>query len=392
MRLGFPIAALGLMCAGGLLVSGLGADYSAPATPARAKEAAKVASQAVAPVAVGTPAGRPAKAARHAADAGALPPLQGKAGLPDRPASDSTRFGVGERNVKRILLDGDRVWVATSGGLIRYTPASDEYRLYDARSGLRSSEVVFLGKVGERIVASTMAGGFSLLSADGERWEHYAAGGVGAPAVVHDVLRVKGGDVWIATRSGAWRVAGGELARPEAWTHFTAQATRGGLPSDRVYGLAEGRDGEVWFATEGGVAAHRRDGWRTWAATHGAGAQATGHGAKGDFVVALATDARGDLWAGTLGGGLARFDGSAWRRYTTEDGLPGNNVFALHRDASGRLWIGTDRGLARMQEGTFRSLTRRDGLYADAVFAVASAPEALWVGSYGGVARLRYAQ
>lgn len=398
---------LGTLAAGGLLVSGLTSDLAgartapanAPATAARATSpsgaipAPGTSSAARHPERAPT---RPAKLPPHppVAAKAPLPPERGTSGAAAQPASAFTRFGVGERNVKRILLDGERIWVATSGGLIRYAPKIDEYRLYDARSGLRSSEVLALGKLDGRIAAATPAGGLSLLDASGERWEHYA-GGEGEPVgIVHDLLRASGGDVWIATRSGAWRVAGGELGRPAAWTRFTASATQGGLPSDRVYGLAEGRGGEIWFATEAGIAVYRRGEWKSWSvageAKDGAHAGAHGRAADGrDFVVAVATDPDGHVWAGTLGAGLARYDGKAWKRYTVDEGLPGNNVLALHGDESGRLWIGTDRGLARMEGGRFRVLTRRDGLYADAVFAVASAPEALWVGGYGGVARLR---
>jgi ligand-binding sensor domain-containing protein len=88
-------------------------------------------------------------------------------------------------------------------------------------------------------------------------------------------------------------------------------------------------------------------------------------------------------------GGLARFDGKAWRTYTVADGLPGNHVLALHHDARNGLWIGTGNGLARMKKDGFQVMTTREGLFANAVFAVASAPREIWVGSYGGVARIR---
>jgi len=40
------------------------------------------------------------------------------------------------------------------------------------------------------------------------------------------------------------------------------------------------------------------------------------------------------------------FDGSEWKRWTTEDGLVSNNVQNMVADASGRLWVGTDNGLS----------------------------------------------
>jgi len=57
----------------------------------------------------------------------------------------------------------------------------------------------------------------------------------------------------------------------------------------------------------------------------------------------------------------------------------------------GTMWIGTNKGLARPApagEG-FTVLTKADGLFADNVFSLAEASDgSLWVGSFGGVARI----
>jgi len=59
----------------------------------------------------------------------------------------------------------------------------------------------------------------------------------------------------------------------------------------------------------------------------------------------------------------------------------------LHLAKDGRLWMGTEGGLAQLAGGRFTTLTKADGLFGDAVFAMANAPGgAIWVGSYGGVA------
>ena len=58
-------------------------------------------------------------------------------------------------------------------------------------------------------------------------------------------------------------------------------------------------------------------------------------------------DAEGNLWvAGGVNGGVARYDGSSWRRFTVEDGLPADDVFMLET-AGGALWAVTWEGPAR---------------------------------------------
>lgn len=356
MRLDVRIPMLAVLAAGAMLVSGYLSDLSAPAAPRRAVHAAGAAGAA-------------------------LPSARGKAGVSAAEPAAYTHFRVGERNVKRILVDGARLWVATSGGVIRYEPASDDYRLYDQRSGLKSGNAVFVGKVGDRIAAGTAGGGLALLDEATQRWETYGLDEGVADAVVHDVLRASNGDIWLATRAGVNRVRGGALRERGSWERYTVAGTGGGMPSDRVYALAEGRDGDIWLATEAGVTRYRAGTWNRW----------SGAGAPSGFAVALSVDRQGNVWTGTLGSGLGHFDGTSWRNYTADDGLPGNHVFMLHRDTNGLLWVGTDGGLARMKDGRFRVMTTRDGLFGNAVFAMASAPDALWVGSFGGVARIRTA-
>ena len=109
-----------------------------------------------------------------------------------------------------------------------------------------------------------------------------------------------------------------------------------------------------------------------------------------NYVVALEVDRDGVVWVGTWGGGLSRYDGRAWKSYTTHEGLPGNHVFMLHLDPRGRLWAGTNNGLARMKDGRFEVMTVADGLFADNVFSMTTARDgSIWVGSFGGVAHIR---
>ncbi len=332
-----------------------------------------------------------------------------------------THYRVGNRNVKAIYTDGPVTWVGTSGGAIRYDTRSDEFKLYDARSGLLSNGVFYVGKLKGRIAVGTYGGGFSLFDESAQSWDTYNIPHGLGDAFVYDILEAKNGDVWIATWSGANCVRGGALDERAKWDLFTVENTRGGLPNDWVYGLAEGKDGEIWLATEGGMARYRDGRWESWNHARGLGApyekvksaiefdsdpsRVSMHHARQkeemglqrvdvaynpNYVVSMKVDATGVVWAGTWGGGLARYDGKRWTNYTTAEGLPGNHVFMLHLGLDGRLWVGTNNGLASFEDGKFKLRTADDGLFGKAVFSMASGEDGtLWVGSYGGLAHLR---
>ncbi len=354
-----------------------------------------------------------------AASAPAGPQREGKVGADA--AQKFTHFRVGNKNVKRIFVDGDVVWVGTSGGAVRYDTRSDEYRLYDTSAGLLSNGVFYVGRLGDRIALGTYGGGLALLDPATQKLRTYNIPDGLGDAFVYDVMTTHDGDVWIATWSGVNRVRGGALDDRSKWELHTVDSTKGGLPNDWVYGLAEGPRGEVWLATEGGLARYFEGRWQHWKHADGLGApyakvkdqiafrndpaKVSEHHAKQkqemglaevevaynpNYIVSLAVDREGIVWAGTWGGGLSRFDGSTWTQYTVAEGLPGNHVFALHVDPQGQLWIGTNNGLARFAGGRFEVLTTHDGLFDNAVFSLATARDGTrWVGSFGGVARLR---
>ena len=337
------------------------------------------------------------------------------------PNANFTHFRVGPRNIKDILADGDIIWVATSGGVIRYDTTADTYKLLDVRTGLLANGIFSLSKFNGRLLAGTYGGGMSLLKENGEGWDTYNIVEGLADAFVYDVLELDNGNVWIATWSGANRVRGGKLDEADKWDTFTVKNTNDGLPNDWVYGMAKGIDGSVWFATEGGLAHYKEGQWRNWQHEDGLGAayelvrkdieykddpaKISKHHARQkvemglqdvdvaynpNYIVALLVDSQGLVWCGTWGGGLAMFDGTKWTNYTVRDGLPANHVFSLYEDHKGQIWIGTSKGLARKDGDTFTIYTTSDGLFANNIFSMTTVANGdFWIGSFGGVARIK---
>jgi len=391
------------------------AQTPAPAHPAPSGEADQVAPSASSP--------HPAPAVTGSAHPPVTPPPQtGRAHLELTvdPDAKFTHFRVGQRNVKQIMADGPYMWVGTSGGVIRYDTRTDDYRLFDLRSGLLANGIFHIGKLDGRVVVGTYGGGMAIYDEVQDKWDIYNIPEGLGDAFVYDVLEMPNGDIWIATWSGANRVRGGALDERDQWDLFTVENTGGGLPNDWVYGLARGKNGEVWMATEGGLARYQDGKWDNWDHADGQGAayervrdqlqfandpaeyskhhtrQKNEMGLQNvdvaynpNYIVALLVDDDASVWAGTWGGGLAHFDGKHWTNYTMADGLPANHVFSLNKGPDGRLWVGTSNGMAIRGEDGFRIYNTADGLFSNIVFSMASASDgSAWIGSFGGVARL----
>ena len=343
--------------------------------------------------------------------------------LDNQRKSRFTHFRVGNRNVKSIFAEADKVWVGTSGGVIRYLPESDDYRLFDVQNGLLANGIFHVSRwTDDKMLIGTYGGGLAVYDEIKDKFEIFNVPQGLADAFVYDVLLMPDGDLWIATWSGANRVKGGKLEDPAAWETYTVENTNHGLPNDWVYGLDLGKNGEVWFATEGGLARFENNQWTNWDHNDGQGAvydlvkddntfttdpaTLSSHHARQkiemnlqnvdtaynpNYIVAIEVDKNGTVWVGTWGAGLARFDGEKFHNYTVKDGLPSNHVFMLHEDKSGILWVGTSNGMSQIDNGDFiNKMTTHDGLFSNTIFSMDSQQdETLWVGSFGGVSRMK---
>jgi ligand-binding sensor domain-containing protein len=337
--------------------------------------------------------------------------------------SKFTHFRVGNRNVKSIFVETDKIWVGTSGGVIRYLPETDDYRLFDVSNGLLANGIFHVSRwTDNKMLIGTYGGGLAIYDEIEDNFEIFNVPNGLADAFVYDVLVMPNGDLWIATWSGANRVKAGRLDDPGAWETYTVENTENGLPNDWVYDLELGINGEIWFATEGGLARYQNGQWTSWNHKDGQGAEydivkdnntfntdpatMSSHHARQkiemglqnidtaynpNYIVALEVDKNGTVWIGTWGAGLASFDGEKFVNYTVKDGLPANHVFMLHEDRNGILWVGTSNGMSQFNNGEFSNkLTTQEGLFSNTVFSMDTQEDkTLWVGSFGGVSRIK---
>lgn len=90
------------------------------------------------------------------------------------------------------------------------------------------------------------------------------------------------------------------------------------------------------------------------------------------------------LWVGYKNIGAGEYDGTAWRMYTTTNGLPSNNVTALAFEGTIK-WIGTDNGLVKtdgVNVITFNTVN--SPLPSDNINSLYVADTTLWIATNAG--------
>ncbi len=283
-------------------------------------------------------------------------------------AAYDTRSGLPVDLVSNLLLTPNAagreptLWAATPTGLARLE--HEHWNAIDSRLGLPNDVVISLGEStfpdGLNTYWIGTVGGMIRLTPKG--WEPFSISPA-EPTVALSALSTREEDgtpvFWVGSVDGLHRFARG------SWTSFSTGNSP--LPHNWIQTLLavpSGTETALWAATPRGLARLERGRWTVF--------RPGGSGLPGNQARTLArTPLPGGgsvVWAGT-GQGVWRFQGEVWEKVASPC-LPDPAVLALypalHPDGGGWLWIGTRGGVARLRidhegrsRGECQALTRK---------------------------------
>jgi ligand-binding sensor domain-containing protein len=218
-------------------------------------------------------------------------------------------------------IQGNYIWCATAGSLVRWNKADGTYRQFTEKEGLATCFVNCIGKDTQgNLWIGTEKG---VQRFDGTVFTTYTTSNSG---LVND--RVKAidvtntGIVWIGTESGLSRFDG------KTWTSFTTQNS--GIPSNYVNALAVDRNNVVWMAHyeyQKDMGASSFDGttWQVYPPSTSL---------KGTLfysIISITVDSHNVKWFGNPLK-LVSFDGQNWNQYDIQ------YVIDMAEDSKGALW------------------------------------------------------
>jgi ligand-binding sensor domain-containing protein len=133
-------------------------------------------------------------------------------------------------------------------------------------------------------------------------------------------------------------------------------------------------------ATSNGVAIYEGGQWRKPRRTEDLSWYAIGQ---------LAPDPDGKLWALPEYGGAPSVVDPTTLKVSLPPGWPENSPDVISVAFAGdATWVGTTGGLLRIKDGAVRLFTQADGLPDDQAGALLATPTALWIGTHAGLAQL----
>ncbi len=345
--------------------------------------------------------------------------------------------------INDVLVDGETVWAATSGGLVRWDANTAEVLKLTTDDGLPGNTVTALAVDAEGALWLGTDRGAAQVRLDGSLRRFTVADGL-ADAFVYAVLGASDGAVWFGTPRGATRLGRDGQVRTVRFLSPT-----GSFPDSLmqprfadVVTLAEAPDGAVWLSTPAGVRVFTADGRQRFLTNEDLGdgrvtafafapdgavlmavntfrtasgiasgvyrlnpnrrletllaiEQAEQDAMSASLFRDLAVAANGVIWAATESGAVQLYPDARYETISAapgrSEGLISSNVQAVALDADGSLWFGTDQGISRrLPDGAWQTLQDSDGPVDqyNSITALALAPNGeLWVGTSQGLSR-----
>ena len=150
-----------------------------------------------------------------------------------------------------------------------------------------------------------------------------------------------------------------------------------GLPEGIIQAITQTPDGYLWIGTRNGLA--RFDGFRFDVFDH------TNTAAfHDDSVLALYLTSQELLWIGTEGGGLLRYRQGSFDSFRAPQGLTNGFVRAIDEDHNGNLLVGTDDGLFCLSGEHFVRVDAQGAIPPMSVHAITVDDRGrTWVGGWG---------
>ncbi|GAB4565072.1 MAG: hybrid sensor histidine kinase/response regulator [Haliangiales bacterium] len=269
-------------------------------------------------------------------------------------------------HVQEVFTDRENIlWVAGIGGVAKFL--GQAFTSYDHRDGLPSANIRPITRDNDgRLWVGTAAG---LARFDGTTWQQFTTDDGLRDNYISDLHVDRKGRLWIASLGGLQYYQNGAFHTAPNWHSDLAHET-----------VTTDRDGQLWLAVRKlGVVRQRGDDFEFMSVP----------GQIGFSKPRLIIDHLGEVWV-SGDSGLSRWNGQAWRTYTTADGLEGPDPYFICEDGEGNIWFGyrSSRGLTRYDRSRFHTYTTEDGLSNDAVYSLGvDADGALWIGTARGVDR-----
>ena len=224
-------------------------------------------------------------------------------------------------NVQAVRVQGDNLWIATTGGLVHFNRSDSSFTFHQMSDGLPGH-------------------------------------------LINDLEFDATGTLWIATNNGIGILENG---------HWTIKDTTAGLPSERISCIAKDEAGNLWFGTKKGICTPDKDGWKIF--------DTANSGMAGNDIRDLDFDAAGRMWV-ACHGGLSEYSDGRWKNYGIASFVDGQKVTAPD---SNRIYFAQPNQLIYRTSTGWRAVSTNQGTLQLASAICYEDADHVWIGNPSGL-------
>lgn len=265
--------------------------------------------------------------------------------------------------ISAIVEDGKHnLWIGTEAEGLNYynrtTGRFTNFRSNPSENSLSSNliKAISIDRNGDVWIAA-YEGGLDFYSPKTGKFRNYKLGNSNnslASNRVTCLLNDKEGRFWVGSKNGLYKYNSAE----NTFISLIDSKEKNHLSSKAINFVFQDKAQTIWVSTSDGVFYLKKGG------SFFNKINLKSNKTILNNINCIQQDSKGELWFGSYNQGLLSFNlkNKKVYIYNTAHGLPANNIIGIVEDNDGYLWISTDKGLAKLEAGTFKVYTRRDGL------------------------------
>lgn len=278
--------------------------------------------------------------------------------------------------INDILKDKEgSIWFATSAGLFRKNPITNQYEILNTENGLPHNNVMHLSTDVEGNLWLAMYRAGLIRLKDGKFVNYTVQQGL-ASVSVSSVQEIEKGVHWVGSDAGIINTIQNQ--------NVGVYSLKKPLLTDRLRSIFKDREGNVWIASYAGLLRISSDGSEKLFTTN--------DGLTDNQVRVVTQTINGSIWIGTRGGGLNEYSPSdqTWIPFTKEDGLTSNFIMGVEPTQDGNLIVSmNDAGVNIINLKTrkvSKIYTQTEGLLSNLAFSARyDSKNILWICANSGL-------
>ncbi len=332
---------------------------------------------------------------------------------------------VNQNVINALLKEGDFLWAATEGGVVKWNLKDNTFVSYTVLDGLADNFVFSIGMDRDKNVwFGTYGAGMSKF--DGKQWMNYTEKEGLLAKYIMTIFIDWNGKLWCGTNNGIFQFDGNKWFCPKEYLFLRKKTVTtivmnnngtvwfglkqngvvkvdkngrnfwtvsNGLLDNMVNDIAINTQGDVWIGTNKGINIFYYD-------TNVLGTLENQDNEPEDQrIISIVEDEEKNMWCGTSGGyqgdknnnmwlggmgkGVFVFSGRKWKRYTSEKGLIQNTVRAIVVDENNNKWFGTDDGISKFDGEHWQTyITSKECIATNRVLSIVADERGdIWLGT-----------